>query len=380
MAARYQVRLKDQTGILVAIITDWRRLEYSRRVNAPGEFTLVIDGTDPVRDLFVLDAMVEVWRSDLAASPAIDWYLDFEGFHRVETRSTDVDGRSEYTSQGFGYAHLLRRRAIAFRKGSAQADKSGVGETVIKEYVDENAGPGAAVAARLDSGVFPGLTVIPTFGAGGSWQGERALQNLLVVVQDIARTTDIDFELVGSGPALFEFRAGAQPLGDDRTTVGLDPATGLNSAGNPPVVFSLEFGNMLVPVYRDNRATEITRIIMSGQGSEDSRTFSVFNATASISGASPWNVIESVHDASDEEEELARIAIAEGLIQKLQRRQTLTWQFSQTPGALLGRDYFFGDQVTGRYQNIERNLQIVGLDIRIIEGIEDITIQLSDVT
>jgi hypothetical protein len=379
MAARYQVRLKDQAGVLVAVITDWYSLEYSKRVNAAGNYSLVLDGGDAVRDLFELDGQVEVWRSDLAASPAIDWYVDFEGFHRTQTRSTNEENRSQFVSSGAGYTDLLRRRAIAYRKGTAQADKSGVGETVIKEYVNENAGPGAILAPRLISGVFPGFTLQGDLAQGLTWTGERALRNLLEVAQEIARITDIDFQVIGIGPALYEFRARSEPLGDDRTTIGVDPTTGFNAAGNPPVVFSLEFGNMLVPVYRDNRSTEVTRVILSGQGSEDDRTFSIFTTSGAVS-ASPWNAVESVHDSSDETEETARIAIGTGLLEKLKRRETLTWQFSQTPGTLLGRDYFFGDQVTGRYQDIERNLQIVGLDIRVIEGIEDITVQLSDVT
>lgn len=380
MATRYEVRVKDTDGLIVARLADnsIRRLEYTKRVNAPGQYSLRMDGDSPNVNLFQMDGMIEVWRSDLAASPQIPWYLDFEGFHRIESRETRDSGLSVFVSQGPGYANLLNRRNIQFQPTSTGADKSGAGETVIKEYADENVGPGAVAPPRLFNGVTSGLSIQANGAAGSSWEGSRAYRNLLDVLQEIGDATGVDFEVVGTGPAAYQFNAKAKPLGADRTTVGLVPATGLNGAGNAPVIFALGFGNMGNPVYTLNRMAEVTAVSVLGQGKDTDRI--VVQRVSAATTDTPWNVIESVANANQEEETAALNAVGDARLDKLQARETFTFEVVQTEASRLGREYFHGDQVTARYQAIERNKQIIGVTIAIQEGSEDIAIELGDVT
>ncbi len=377
MATRYQIRLLDQSGAQVALLTEWRSLEYTKRVNRVGNYTLTLDGDLDVVDLFVLDGQIEILRRDIAASPSFGWTQDFEAFHRTTQRSTAQNGLSTFLSSGRGYNHLLWRRGIGYRAATSGADKSGPGETVMKAYVNENAGPGA-IAPRLFPGVTPGLTIQADGGAGTNWEGSKPFRPLLETLREIADATTVDFQVVGTGAALFEFQAQARPIGTDRTNVGIDPATGLNAAGNAPVVFSLEFGNMQSPSYSLIRDPEVTAVIILGQGVEGSRE--VIQRTSADVTDSPLNRIESFRNANEEAETAGLNSFGDALLEKLQARENFDFQTMQIPGLLYGRDYFLGDLVTARYKTIERQKQIIGVNVNVTEGTETITIEVGDVT
>ncbi len=376
MAARYQVRLKDQAGVQVAIITDWRRLEYTKRVNRVDTCKLTIDGEAPAVDLFVVDGQIEVWRRDDVASPVVANGIDYEGFHRLSQHMTDQSSLSTFLSASTGYDHLLTRRVIYYRPGDAEEAKTGPAETVMKEYVDENAGPGAVSPPRIGAGVFPGLSIEADLAAGAAWEGARSFRELLETLQGIADATDFDFGVVGIGPALFEFQARAI-WGDDRTTAGLVPLTGLNGAGNAPVIFALGFGNMQSPDYSLNRINEVTAAIILGQGSEGNRTVEE-QASAAVAD-SPWNRVESVQQANSETTVGGLDAVGDAILEKLQAKEEFTFEVVQIPGLLYGRDYYLGDLVTARYRNIERNKQIVEVTVVVEAGREDISVKVGDV-
>ncbi len=379
MAPRYSVRIKDVAGALVAEITDWYSLSFTHRVNGVGSYNLQIDGDLNVINQFVLDGQIEIWRSDLVASPVIARYLEYEGFHRTPVRQTTGDGRSLFSSIGANYDHLLTRRIILYPPGSVQVAKAAVGETVIKEYVDENAGPGATTPPRLlSAGNMIGLTIQADGAVGLVWTGSRAYRNLFDVIAEVGKESNIDFGIVGTGPATFEFQAKLAPWGDDRTTVGLNPATGLNAAGNAPVIFSLSFGNMDTPVYSLNRGQEVNAVLALGQGQEADRLIVERTNVVAIA-ESTWNRMEASRQGNMETAVAGLQSVGDEALEALQAKETFGFQALQIPSTLYGRDYFLGDLVTARYKNIERNKKIVGVTVTVAEGNENISLELSDV-
>lgn len=371
---RYEVKLKDQAGGLVALLTDWQRLDYNIRLNEPGDHALILDGDDGRVNLFATDGQLEIMAF---LEDNITQYLDYEGFHRTGVRQTTNDGNSLFTSYGVSYLDLLARRVVLYYPHQAGAAKGDFGETVIKEYVEENAGPSATDPPRiLRSGVMPGLTVEPTANGGLFWQGERSYRNLLEVVQDVGLATGVDFNVLGNGPAAFEFQARAKPWGADRTTAGLNPNFGQNAAGNPPVVFALGFANMGAPVYSLNRRQEKTVAIVLGRGSGSARTLRERVGAGAV--GSPWNEIEIARQ-SNEIFPAALDAVGDKLLEELQAKESFSFHVIQTPAYLYRRDYFLGDLVTARYGTIERNKQIVGVSVTVAEGREDISVELSDI-
>jgi len=378
MAARYQVIIRNQAGAQVAILTEWITLDYSLRLNDVGGYTLEINGELAAVDDFVVDGQIEIRRRDQDASPEIEWYTDFHGFQRTRQQRTEQDGRSVFASQGADFKHLLARRAILFRDTTSGAAKTGPGETVMKAYVNENAGPGATAPPRLFNGVFAGLTIQADGAAGSAWDGNKPYRPLLDTLREIADATDVDFDLVSTGGATFEFQAQVAPLGVDRTTIGLDPLTGLNGAGNPPVIFSLDFGNMEIPALTTHRLNEVTAAIVLGQGAEGNRE--VVQRASAATADSPWNRIEGIRLANQVDAVAGLNAMGDAMLQELQARIVFSFQALQIPATLYGRDYFLGDQVTARYATTERNFQITAVAVRVAEGREDIQIEVSDVT
>ncbi len=379
MAARYQIQVRDTSGAVTGFLADWVRLKYTRRVNGVGEFLLVIDQTNPNLAAFILDAQVEVRRQDLAASPVIDQYTDFSGFNRTtEYKTSDADADT-FLSVGATYEHLLARRVVAYPVESSGAAKTGAGETVMKAYVDENAGVLATVAnGRQRGGAFSGFSVQADAAGGGAWTGDRAGRRLLDVLREIGDATDVDFEVISTGPATWAFRAQARPIGADRTVTGLDPSSGLNAAGNVPVIFSLQAANMGAPSFSVSRVNEMTVAIVQGQGIHDDRIVAVVTSTAILD--SPWNDMEANFDANEEDTPAGLAAVGASKLEQLQAREVFAFDVLQQPGTLYGRDYFVGDLVTARYLTFERSVQIAAITVEVIGGVEQITAELTNVT
>jgi hypothetical protein len=249
----------------------------------------------------------------------------------------------------------------------------------MKEYVNENAGPGATLIPRLlESGVTTGLSIEADAAAGAVWSGAEAFKNLLSTLQKISKAVSLDFGIVGIGAALYEFRVKTSPWGSDRTNVGLVHATGLNGAGNAPVVFALEFGNMINPVYSLSRSSEVTAVISEGQGLGGNRLLTLRTNAGAIA-ESPWNLRESSRGASDEYTTAQQNSGGDAYLEDNQAKEVFTFDVMQIPSCLYGREYFFGDLVTARYKTIERQKKIIGVNITLENGREDIELELSDV-
>lgn len=380
MAARFQVWVKDHSGTRVGVLAmePAVRLEYTKRVNAPDNHVLTLIAQTAMGELLhedtSTDYQIEVYRSDVEAG--IPWYMDYEGFHRTSVHAIAETGRQRVTSYGNGYDYLLGGRSILYPAGSAGAEKTGPGETVMKEYVDENAGPGATAPPRLFDGVTPGFTVQADGAAGSSWTGARAYRDLMATVQEIAHATLVDFKVVGISAALFEFRAKAYPWGEDRSTQGLDPVTGLNAAGNVPVIFSVPFGNLRNFTHTHNHTEEGNAIIVLGQGLEDDRLV-IERPDAVAVALTPWNRREAVRNANLESTQAGLEAVGDTLLHDLMAIESFNFQTLQSPSTRYGRNYFLGDIVTVQHAN-ELHFQIIGVTVTVENGRETITLEVQE--
>lgn len=356
MTTRYQVRIKNTSGVQQALLTEWTRLSFTKTLNDLGGHSLTFDGDRDLASSIGLDYQVEVWRR---VEPVLPWYLEYEGFHRGEIQQTTSRNLALFTSGGVSYDDLLRRRVILYPANSTGASKSGVGETVMKEYVNENVGPGAGSPPRsIASGITTGLAIEPDGATGATWEGERAYQNVLDVLREIAEATDVDFRIVGTGPATFRFEARARPFGLDRT-VG-------NAGGLPPVVFAVDPGraNMQLPSYALDRSQEVTAAIALGQGIDADRVL-VQRTNAGALAASPWNRAEIAKGAGDESDTAGLNAVGDALLQALRAQETFSFEPIQRRSILYGLDFFLGDIVTAQYKAITRSVQIIGVSINV---------------
>lgn len=364
MPHSYEVRLFDNTtGELTAIFDNWASLFIEREVNRFAQHQFSLDLDDSRVDLFERDTIVEVWRSD----DDIPKYREYVGLHVTPQQQILVNGSKVFTSYGRGLLDLLKRRTIRYYAGSAQAAKSGVGETVIKEYVGENAGAGATAPPRITAGVTTGLSIAADTATGSSWTGSRPWQNLLDVIQEIGYATRIDFDVVRIGDFTWEFRTYFPQQGTNRQ---FGTAT--------PFIFQVENNNMAQPLYVRSATEEVNDVLVLGQGEDAARVTAQRTIAASIA-ESPINLREDTRDARQESTVPGLNAVGDAFLQESKAQEKLDFIVIQGPTSRYGLDYFLGDLVTARFQTVNVGKKIQKVSILVTEGKEEVRINLGDI-
>ena len=334
MPKLWQVWIRNQAGARTANFTFEKQggmgFDYTRRVNSPGAYGLrfVKKATESlaafqtrVIDHFVLDAQVEFsWRWEEMGIP---WHTDGTFFHRSGPRSYNAQGALIFESGGRGYLDLINRRIIDEFAGSVGAIKEGPAETIIKEFVNQQAGPGAGARA------MPGLTIQADAGGGNIVRVSHPHRNVLPIIQEIAKIGGGDFDVVRTGVAAWEFRWYEGQRGTDRSST---------------VLFNIARGNMAQPQLAQSCHNEVTAIIVGGQGEGAAREIVRVTDAARIA-ASPWNRIERWRDARQEPDAAGLADLGAEWLEEGRPTDALTFKPLQVPGTLLDKHYFFGDLV-----------------------------------
>lgn len=376
--AQYKVRLKDQDGIVVAEFDTWVSLSFTHIVNQRGSIRFEIDGDDDRNTLFVTDGQLEVWRRNQIVD--LDWYLEWEGFVRTLNTLVTQNGTRRFVAYGFSYLDLARRAEVSWPPNSGQAVKEAIAETAMKQLVSENIGAAAlATDGRAADNIMPGLSIEGDVGAGETWAGAVDDENLTDVLEDIALFTSdddpVDFDIVGTGDALFEFRTYAGQRGiDSRKT---------NADGNPPVTFGLNLGNMVVPIKSENRSTIASVIYAISPGTDDTRLLALAQDNSELA-QSPWNRIEkSVSGGSSSNgcninAQLLALAAAELEENKFDVR--LNFEVIQLRSSYYGKHYSWGDRITAEFEGEDFDKKIVDVRITVSNsaGGESIQIDFAD--
>jgi len=377
VARRYYGRLRDQNGNVVAIFDNWLALEYGRTIDDVDYAVMQLDGNDTRRDLFELDGQFEI----MCSVPGCDvgWYRDFIGLFRMPERETLPNNSKYFVAHFVGLNDLLARTAIAYKGGTIRAEKSDVAETVMKEYVEENCGPGATVAnGREYDGVLPYFIVDTDGGEGVLWRGTREFANLLDVLKDISNTRGIDFAVEYTGYPEFTFKTYVDQLGSDRTKTGLDRSTGLNAYGNVPVSFSIPLGNVQKMKYTKDRRAEINVVYVLGKGERSTRQIVVrTNLDAMVD--SPWNRRESSRSGSSQDYTYQLNQLGDEMLEQCQAVEKLEFEPLQQPSCLYGKHYFLGDRVVAIYDDISMVKRLTGVKVGMASNRHTISLTFSDV-
>lgn len=375
IAARHQIRLKDQSGSVVAIFDNFKSLKVTRVVNDVGSFTITfVDNDDPRFDMFETDGQFELWRSVPGCDLA--WYREFSGMIRRFVRSVKEDGSKEFIASGFDYNHLLARRVIAYKDGTVFSVKDDYAEDCMKEFVEENCGPSANDVSRIRNGVFTGFTVEAESAAHDEtpeWSGSVSFQNLLDVLQEVSNfslggvptTRAVYFGVEDNGVAQFIFRTYLDQPGTDRTST---------------VFFGIALGNMASLDLDIDRSTEANAVIVLGQGEGSTRTV-IARENSTDGDDSAWNDIEISRPASLNEFSYQLEDFGDSLLQENQKRELFNTKPLQTPSTLYGKHYFLGDLVTVRHGTTDYSKMIIKVDISAepSKG-EDVDIDFEDIS
>lgn len=364
-----EIILRDTSGTIVARFDDWNSYNVDLKVNGIDKATLELNGNDPKVLLFGLDYIIEFWRMNKEAN--IQKYREAATFHRTPLYAYDKRGQLTFSSSSVGLNDLLNRRIVYNYAGDDRCTKSDVAETVMKEFVDEQVGPNATVAAgRLAEGATTGLTIEIDAGLGDTWDGSRAWQNVFTVLEGIAEAKDMAFwvEIIDASVPSFMFRVKEKPYGSDRSTTGIDSSTGRNAAGNRPIIFSDQIGNAIAPSYAILRDTEANVAVVLGRGNEDERNVRERTlAGTTYDTDSPWNRREIAVHATQETTDDSLDERGDETLENTVPQTIVGLDIVQHPSCLYGRDYFLGDIITVRVGGLEVNRTITGVNIN-VEG------------
>jgi hypothetical protein len=345
IASFYQVILRNQLFEVVAIFDDVISCQYTNEINAVGSFTLQINYDDPRVNYFEVDGIVEIHRS--VPGLGMTWYLEFIGLYRTCRFAIDESGRKTFEATGVGLNDFLARTIINYPQATVKSYKNMEAEKAMKQYVTENCGIEALAAVPYErnvDGVLPNFLVDPSLDLGAVWEGDRACENLLDVLRDIAAISGIDFNVTwDSVTEMFTFFTYEGQMGLEREWRGMDVNTGLNIMGNIPVIFSYGFGNIISIDYTYDRISEVNTVTVLGDGDGATRDIVVRSEPISLI-ASPWNRREASRAQGGYASEME--AAGDAALKELAAKEVINFKPMLQPNLMYGKDYFLGDLIT----------------------------------
>lgn len=351
----YEIEVYNHELQLYTILPLWNRLEYTQRINAPwNHFVEIRLGAEhpalqTIRDI-QKDYIFRIFRYDPLTA---EKRLVYSGFHNTTVDQINSDGIVIFSLYGDGFTTLLNRRLVLPTPGSAHNSRSGPAETVAKGFVED-----CFITSDADRQIT-GFSIAPDSATGSDVEYNARYIQLHSVIETVCEGGGLDFG-INEGAEIGEFIFDARPLWGTDRTVG-------NTDGNTPVLFSLEFGNMRIPILSTNASDEKNYVYIGGQGQEEDREIvEVFDAAA-IAG-SPYGRKELFADARQE-------ATADGLeaqgYAKLEERKTqvtLTFDVQQTLSSRWLVSWELGDLVTTKYQALTVDKKISKITVTATAG------------
>lgn len=323
----YRLYLRDQQLQRVAEIDDYQSATLTLRFNAPGIFELVVPADGPIAALATFGYGLVVVRALPGAAPLTVFSGSIRGFERrrdARNNTLTLTGADDTARLGF-------RLALPVASGppyTAQATdtRTGPAETVLKGFVNDNAGPNAPAARRLT-----GLTIAPDTALGASVTRSARFDNLVQLLIDTAlQGGGLGFRVAQVDTSL-QFQV-YQPV--DRTQ---------------SAIFSFGRGNLRDYDYL-SASPDANYVIVGGAGEGTARTF--------VEGGDSASIVfygERIEDFVDERSVSGTTELAQRRDKELAEKASKT-SLKVTPidtaGLAFGRDYFLGDQVTVEVEGV----------------------------
>jgi hypothetical protein len=312
----YNLYVRDSNFKRIGEITDYNKLDFIPRFNAVGSFALELP-TDCVaaRELIKLKYGIIVKK---------DGQTVFSGNVKSRKRAFNSSIDTMIFSGTDDNVYLATRLVYPEPSGdfslSAYDVRTGKAETVMKQYVNYNAGSAALLERKI-------LSVEADKGLGGTVTGRGRFHSLLELLQKLATSSpewgELGFQVVQANDGL-QFRV-YHP--QDRTKTAF---------------FSPLLGNLTSFEY-ENNDPESNFVIVGGGGEGAERVIKQQGDNNSIAN---YGRMESFVDQrnTSEEEELNQ-SLDEELINKSEKN-SFNFTPIDTPQLAFGRDYGLGDKVS----------------------------------
>ena len=353
MSAEYEIRLYAPSGTQLERVRTATRIEYVKRVNAPGYFDVTFPAsslTIPIYETLAADARVAIWRKAVGASI---YALDFSGL----CRQADLFQRGQRTYlqlRGYGLETLLARSIVEADADSEDANKSGAADDVMKAIVREQLGPLATDATR--DRTAQGFTVAPDLTAGTVVEKEFARRNVLTVLQELSELSRAQDPTTG---VWFGYVPDGEGLGATFTTNILQWGQDARAA----VTFSMENGNAADMRLSLDRSAEVNVMYSGGSGRGAARVEGTVQIDAERLAASPLNRCEGFYDLSNEDDTSILEAGALSAMNAARPVKRLTFRAVDVTGTRLGIHYGLGFRVTGSYAGYTATYHVAGYHV-----------------
>ena len=357
----YALHVYNAAGVKQAVITDFQRLSYIRRVNWPGALWFTLVGDHPI-----LSSIADKWRIKVMRQREDKtWDEELWALHRDEQWVHHSDG-DLFSSYSQGLKTVLAQRIVNWSTGYSDRSSfvSEKGETIMNTLVKYNAASSATVAnGRKRDGVIANLTV-ETDGTDGNTIDWRCHgDNLLQTLFDLAIPAGGDFDLVATSSSAMEFRFYDGQLGSDLSA---------------SVLFSMENANMANPQYQLNRSSERTVACVWGKGEKDDRDYVTRTGTNYHTAD---NDIETYVDAKSVDKGDTDGLNSKGdlSLDKSEAKDNFTFSILQSDGYKYREDYNLGDLVKAKnpFTGISQTMQVKTIAVRLNEnGDEKVEVEL----
>lgn len=249
----------------------------------------------------------------------------------VVTNQSTEDVTGTYTITGVDDSVLLSERlayptpstADVTLQTSAYDVRTGVAETVMKQYVDVNIGPGAPSARKIAA-----LTVQATAGLGSSVTAQARFQPLQELFEGLADVAGLGFTIEQSGSNL-QFQVYAP---NDRSAY---------------VRLDLDNGRLTKSEYSYSQP-KATRAIVGGSGDLTSRTFLERTTSVSLASEVTWGRRIEVFNDQRSTSETAKLQQYGDELLATDGKTLISVSISPTDdqSMLFGTDWNLGDKVT----------------------------------
>jgi len=320
--ADYQLYLRDSTLRRVALIEDYADLSLLLSFNAPGGFDFTAPGAS-LAGLLTPGVGIVIERDGVPLlSGPIDairrtWALDADQL--ILSGPDDTIALADRLALP---VPLATPNAAGTAYAAAAHDvRTGPAETVMRDYVNTNAGPGARSERQV-----PGLRLAPDLARGATITGRARFDALDELLRDLALAGgDLGFRVVqATDAAALEFQV--YPTRDLTTTA----------------IFSAEYGNLRAYDYRRG-VPPGTYLYVLGGGDLTARAIIEGGDAAAIVA---WRRREQAVDARNTAD-VAELAIQRDK-ELLDRRADTGLSVTplDAPGLAFGVDYGLGDRVT----------------------------------
>lgn len=310
--SKWTLYVRDDAGVRVAELDTFESATLIPRFNAVGDWQVVAPATEAAQLLTTPKYGLEFVR---------DGEVILSGPVTTRTREFGV-GVDGYTFQGKDDQVWLSRRKASPEPATAAAPyddsaydvRTGAASTVIRAYVNVNAGPGAVTARQVD-----GLAV-PAVAAFGSTVTGRARWQTLI---------DLLAELATAGGVGFRTR---------QLTFDVYQPTDLSAA----VKFSTALGNLAGFSYSD-AAPEVNHVYVAGGGEGTARVIRELTDTTSVT---EWGRVEEFRDRRDTTDTAELDQAGQAMLTESATKRGFSLAPIETASVRFGATYNLGDQVT----------------------------------